>query len=397
MIYLSSPIGLGHAQRDLAIAGQLRELCPDAQVDWLAQHPVTRLLEDRGERVHPASGRLDSESAHIEASCGEHALNAFRAVRGMDELHVNDFLVVQEVLARGEFDLVVADEAWDIDHFLHEEPALKRFAYAWLTDFVGWLPVHEGGAAEAALTADRNAEMIEPLATHPAVRDRSIFVGDPEDVLDAPFGPDLPGMRAWTEANYDFCGYVTAPPAMLPNSRAVLRAGLGCGPDDRLCLVTVGGSAVGTHLLHRVLEAVPLARTLDPSLRFLVVTGPRIDPTTVPQPQGVQVCGYVPDLHRYVTACDLAVVQGGLTTCMELTAGGTPFVFVPLRGHFEQQYHVRHRLERHGAGRCLDYAQATDPTVLAAALLGLRGRPEAGVPVPTDGARRAARMLAELL
>jgi pimeloyl-ACP methyl ester carboxylesterase len=38
-LYVSSPIGLGHAQRDVAIARQLRSLHPDLQIDWLAQDP----------------------------------------------------------------------------------------------------------------------------------------------------------------------------------------------------------------------------------------------------------------------------------------------------------------------------------------------------------------------
>ncbi len=54
-LYISSPIGLGHAQRDVAIAAELRELHPDLEIDWLAQNPVTRVLEARGERIHPAS------------------------------------------------------------------------------------------------------------------------------------------------------------------------------------------------------------------------------------------------------------------------------------------------------------------------------------------------------
>ncbi|MCP6769521.1 hypothetical protein NL529_32210, partial [Klebsiella pneumoniae] len=49
-LYLSSPIGLGHAQRDAAIADELRKLHPDLEIDWLAQHPVTAVLEARGER-----------------------------------------------------------------------------------------------------------------------------------------------------------------------------------------------------------------------------------------------------------------------------------------------------------------------------------------------------------
>jgi hypothetical protein len=31
----------------------------------------------------------------------------------------------------GGYDLVIGDEAWDVDYFLHENPELKRFAYAW--------------------------------------------------------------------------------------------------------------------------------------------------------------------------------------------------------------------------------------------------------------------------
>lgn len=52
---------------------------------------------------------------------------------------VTNFMVFADLIAERHYDLVIADEAWDIDHFLHENPELKTFAYAWLTDFVGWL------------------------------------------------------------------------------------------------------------------------------------------------------------------------------------------------------------------------------------------------------------------
>src|SRR5207302_1524887 len=120
-LYISSPIGLGHAQRDVAIADELRRLHPDLEIDWLAQHPVT----------------------------------------------------------------------------------------AGLTDFVGWLPMPDGGDKEAALTADYNAEMIEHIDRYPRVRDRAIFVGDPDDIVPERFGADLPVIREWTEQHFDFAGYVT--------------------------------------------------------------------------------------------------------------------------------------------------------------------------------------------
>ncbi len=67
VLYMSSPIGLGHARRDLAIADELRALRPGLEVHWLAQHPVTELLHRRSELVHPASQFLASESGHIES------------------------------------------------------------------------------------------------------------------------------------------------------------------------------------------------------------------------------------------------------------------------------------------------------------------------------------------
>ena len=187
----SSPraIGLGHALRDVAIADELRALHPDLEIDWLAQHPVTRVLADRGERVHPASRFLASESAHIESEAGEHDLHAFQAIRRMDEILAANFHVFHDVVEDEQHDLVVADEGWEIDHFLHENPELKRTAYAWLTDFVGWLPMPDGGPREAALTADYNAEMVEQIARYPRLRDRSIFVGDPDDLVTDPLGP----------------------------------------------------------------------------------------------------------------------------------------------------------------------------------------------------------------
>src|SRR5207249_10017373 len=87
-LYISSPIGLGHARRDVAIADELRKLHADLEIDWLAQSPVTRVLEDRGERIHPASAELSSEVEHIDSEAAEHDLHCFQAWRRMDEIQL---------------------------------------------------------------------------------------------------------------------------------------------------------------------------------------------------------------------------------------------------------------------------------------------------------------------
>jgi predicted glycosyltransferase len=396
-LYLSSPIGLGHARRDLAIAQHLERLHPDLQIDWLTQHPVTRVLEDAGEHVHPASAWLANESAHIEQESGEHDLHVFGALREMDEILVNNFMVFNDVVEETPYDLVIGDEAWDVDYFLHENPELKRFSFAWMTDFVGFLPMPDLGEREAFLTADYNAEMLEQRARFKRIRDRQVFVGNPDDVVDESFGPGLPNIREWTVAHYEFPGYVTGFDPPSDDEVAASRRELGYGADDVLCVVTVGGSGVGEPLLRRVLEAVPLARARVPGLCFLVVTGPRIDPGVLPRVDGVEVRGFVPDLHLRMAAADVAVVQGGLTTTMELTAARVPFVYVPLQHHFEQNFHVRHRLERYRAGQYASYAEISDPEWLADALVKLVGTDVSFRPVESGGAERAAAMLAELL
>ena len=183
-LYLSSPIGLGDARRDLAISRELRTSHPDLRVDWLTQDPVTRMLELEGEDLHPASRYLVSESAHLERESSGHHLHCLQAWRRMDEILMANFMVVHDVLEEDNYDLLIGDESWETDHYLHENPELKRSPFVWLTDFVGWLPMPDGGERERAISRDYNAEMIEHRRSlSRPLRDRSIFVGNPADIV----------------------------------------------------------------------------------------------------------------------------------------------------------------------------------------------------------------------
>ena len=144
-----------------------------------------------------------------------------------------------------------------------------------------------------------------------------------------------------------------------------------------------------------MLEAEPAARRRVPGLRMVAVCGPRIDAEML-DAGDVELHGYVDDLHRWLDACDIGVVQGGLTTTMELVAARRPFLYFPLERHFEQRLHVAHRLARHGAGRQMEYASAT-PDAIAEAIADELGRTVAYRAVPSGGAARAAALIAPLL
>ena len=175
-----------------------------------------------------------------------------------------------------------------------------------------------------------------------------------------------------------------------------MREELGYRPDERVVIVTVGGSGVGESLLRRVIASYPEAARRVNGLRMIAVAGPRIDTESLGAEPGVEVRAYVPELYKHLAACDLAVVQGGLTTTMELAAARRPFLYFPLRNHFEQSRHVRHRLERYGAGRYMDY-DTSPPEMIAEAIAAEIDRPVDYRPVESDGAARAAALIAALV
>src|SRR5215471_867453 len=363
VLWLSSPIGLGHIQRDLAIARRLRERHPDVVVEFLAADPADRVVRHWGERLHPATRLLQNESQHFESWSADHELHAFNALWDMDEILTANFMTLADVVERERYDLWIGDEGWDLDYFLHENPDLKRAPYAFLTDFIGMLPMREDRTSTEFIRCwEKSAENIDHLRFHPDVRDLSLLVGDDEDVLDREFGPDLPNMRQWAREHFRFSGYTFHFDPRALADRAALRAELGYRADERVILV--GG---------------PRLAEMEPAW------GPR-----------VEVRAFVPDLFKHHAAVDLAIVQGGLTTTMELAALRTPFLYFPLRHHFEQQLHVARRLDRLGAGVRLDY-DSTSPEALGAAMLEHLGKPVHSAEVPLDGTDRAARLIAELL
>ena len=71
---------------------------------------------------------------------------------------------------------------------------------------------------------------------------------------------------------------------------------------------------------------------------------------------------------------------------MELTANQRPFLYFPLRHHFEQNFHVRHRLKRYGAGRAMDFDRDGPPQI-AAAIADEIGREVDYLPSPPTAPR----------
>ena len=176
----------------------------------------------------------------------------------------------------------------------------------------------------------------------------------------------------------------------------MLRQRLGYRDGERVILVSVGGTRVGLNLLRRCAEAFAVIGPSLPEARMILVAGPRLDPRELPTVPRLEVRSFVPHLFRHHAAADLAIVQGGLTTTMELAAFRTPFLYFPLRNHFEQQFLVTRRLERLGAGVRMDYDRTT-AEALGSMIVQHLGKPVHWRPAPTGGVQRAAEAIAPLL
>jgi pimeloyl-ACP methyl ester carboxylesterase/predicted glycosyltransferase len=398
ILIVSSPVGLGHVHRDLAIARELRRLVPEIEVEWLAQHPVTQVLQTAGETIHPLSRELHSESGLCERLAGEHELHAFRAYREMQETFLANFMIFLEAVRDRPYDAWVGDEAWELDYHLHENPDLKSAPFVFITDFVGFLPVDgSSDSGERTVASDYNAEMIEQVARYPHVRDRAIYIGDYDDLVPARFGPGLPSIPEWVQQHFTAVGYV-APfdPADYADIGAV-RKRLGHDPARPLIIYAVGGTAVGEHLLRKAIAAWPHIHANLPDARCLAVTGPRIQPEHLEAHPGLELRGYVHNLYEHLAVADLAIVQGGLSTTMELTIARRPFLYFPLANHCEQLYNVAHRLDSYNAGRRLEYATTNADALAYAALNALETSTAAYRPHKPGAARRAATIIAEVL
>ncbi|KKK93018.1 hypothetical protein LCGC14_2697070, partial [marine sediment metagenome] len=113
ILWISSPIGLGHVKRDVAIAEEIRKKIPKLTIHWLAVDPVRSFLEAIGEEIHPLSDALVNESSHFESRAAAYSLDAMEALWEMDKLLNNNFMVFTDAVRKDGYDLVVGDESWE--------------------------------------------------------------------------------------------------------------------------------------------------------------------------------------------------------------------------------------------------------------------------------------------
>ena len=95
-------------------------------------------------------------------------------------------------------------------------------------------------------------------------------------------------------------------------------------------IVSVGGTDAGLFLIEKSIESI---LKINQDIEIVVVSGPAISKKF----SNVRNLGFVDNLHELIFASDLIISLAGKSTIDEAKAYGTPGIFIPIKGHFEQE------------------------------------------------------------
>lgn len=366
VLFYSGSLGLGHVNRDIAIANELRKKRKDLDIVWAAGEPAITRLKEVGEKVIPSSEGFQKESDAIEGVANGFEVDLYSYLVLWNKNWKGNYHRFLKVVEEVKPDLIIGDEAYEVISGFAKWPEQKHWPFAILFDF----PIFQsitGSMRERFICYVGNRYWDRGFKV-PTSSDLAIYLGDKEEVPDMKYGPGLRNVRDAAWAKWKFVGDAVPFDPKDHRDKAKMRSELGYAQDEVLIIGAVGGTNVGKSLLELFGRTYPILKSMVPKLHMVLVCGPRIDPKTVNVPDGVDLRGYVPELYRHFAACDLGLTQGGGGTTMELTMLQKPFIFFPLEKHCEQQINVAKKLEMAGAGIKMTASQ-TSPAQLAEAIM----------------------------
>jgi UDP-N-acetylglucosamine:LPS N-acetylglucosamine transferase len=394
ILFISGSLGLGHVKRDLAIAKELRKQNPDIQILWLAAHPATLVLQDEGETLLPEANIYANDNIFAENAAKGFHLNLLKYLSNARGAWATNVKIFEQVTSGEKFDVIIGDETYELVVAQIKKPKLNKAPFVMIYDFLG-VDSMSRSPLDILMAYIWNRIWSQDYKLYSTGKNMALFVGELEDIPERSFGVFLPNRRRHSETYYKFIGYILGfdPTEYLDKEK--IRAKLGYG-EERLVICSVGGTSVGKRLLELCGEAYPIIKSEGLSLRMILNCGPRISSESLNIPGGVETKQYIPDLYQHFAASDLAIVLGGGTSTLELTALRRPFLYFPLEGHFEQEITVANRLARHQAGEKMLFSQAT-PKVLAEKVIATIGKETHYPTINTDGAHQAAKLVNALL
>ena len=148
--------------------------------------------------------------------------------------------------------------------------------------------------------------------------------------------------------------------------------------EKETILVSIGGTDAGLFLIEKTLDAISKIKN---DIEIVVVSGPSLKKEFA---KNIRNLGYVSNLHELIYAADVVVSLAGKSTIDESNAYGTPGIFIPIKGHFEQEDNAR------------DEGFEFEDVFRLEKIIGDRLQQNRN-PVSTDGAKRASDLIKKLI
>jgi UDP-N-acetylglucosamine--N-acetylmuramyl-(pentapeptide) pyrophosphoryl-undecaprenol N-acetylglucosamine transferase len=109
-------------------------------------------------------------------------------------------------------------------------------------------------------------------------------------------------------------------------------------------LLTIGGTTSGKYLIEMTIKAFKKLR-MKLDINLLIVSGLSVEVQDkllcTSNTDNIINLGFVNNLHEYIYASDLVVSLAGRSTIDESIVYKTPGIFIPIKNHFEQEENAR--------------------------------------------------------
>ncbi len=285
--FFSSPIGLGHVTRDIAIVNNLKDLSVNFVTGSGAAQILKKLEYNVDDVYNPPSFVVENGVLNNQA----------KWLWDYYQYYKNCKNISKKIIKQNNSELIISDEDFasltiaqelKIPNILITDVLETKFTKG-ITSFI------EKKMNKSMMNIIKNCDIV-------------IIPEDGEDLDNIKrIGPIV------RKTNY---------------SREELRKKFSF--NKKTILISVGGTNAGLFLIQKSITAI-LKLNLD--VEIILVTGPSI----TKEFENVRNLGFVDNLHEVIYASDLVISLAGKSTIDEVNAYGTPGIFIPIKGHFEQE------------------------------------------------------------
>lgn len=291
LTFFSSPIGLGHATRDVAVAQHLN----NTKIKFVSGEGGPKLISGHG---FEAQSLYKPPIFNIQNGTLKNPLRwLFRYYSYYKECKE----ISSNIIEKEKPKLIVSDEDFASLTVAQE----KNVKTVLITDILETRFAHGIGSF---IEKKMNKSMKEIMK-----KCNTIIL--PED------GPD--------EDNIVRVGPIVR---KTPYSREELRKKFSF--DKKMIVVSIGGTNAGQFLIEKTIKVF---KKLDLDADMLVVSGPSLKISD----GNIRNFGFINNLHEIIYASDLIISLAGKSTIDEAASFGTPGIFIPIKGHFEQEENAK--------------------------------------------------------